>query len=62
MSLLFRAFGKVQDTITRFAYGAERHTEKQHFYELMAKDIRGKEVTVSTGTLLVAGKNMESWH
>jgi hypothetical protein len=52
MSLLFRAFGKIQDTITRVAYGAERYTEMQHFYECMAKDIGGKEVQVSTGTLL----------
>jgi len=46
-SLLFRGFGKVQDVSTRLFYGAETVTSKMSFYDLVDKDMKGHEVSMS---------------
>jgi hypothetical protein len=46
MSFLSRSFGKIQDMVTKLAYGAEKQTEKMAFYECMDKDIQGSDVKV----------------
>mgnify|MGYP003406893692 CR=1 FL=1 len=46
MSLLFRAFGAVQDGVTRVIFGAEQRTAKMAFYECVDKNMKGEEVKV----------------
>lgn len=46
MSLMFRAFGKVQDTVTRALYGAEKLTSKMSFNSCADKNMDGAEVKV----------------
>jgi hypothetical protein len=47
MSFLFRAFGAVQDTVTRTMYGVESQTAKTSFYSCVDKNMSGAEVPVS---------------
>ena len=46
MSLLYRMFGKVQDTVTRVVYGVEQQTSKMSFYSCVDKMINGDNITV----------------
>lgn len=41
-------FKKIQDTVTRCAYGAEGKCVKAFFYELVDKNMSGQEVPMST--------------
>lgn len=44
--VLFRAFGAVQDSITRVAYGKETKTTKMAFYECVDRLMDASEVKV----------------
>jgi hypothetical protein len=46
MSLLYRAFGRVQDTVTRAIYGVEKRTNKMSFYSCVDTKINGDNITV----------------
>lgn len=48
MSLLGRAFGKLQDASTRLIYGKEQVTKKMNFHELVDKNMAGEEVKMSS--------------
>jgi len=40
-------FGKVQDAATKLLAGTEQVTSKMNFYELVDRDMNGKEVSMS---------------
>jgi hypothetical protein len=50
MSIVYRIFGKVQDTLTRAVYGVEKQTSKMSFYSCVDKKINGDNITVRRST------------
>lgn len=48
MSIVYRIFGKVQDSLTRAVYGVEKQTSKMSFYSCVDKKIKGENITVSS--------------
>jgi len=47
MGTIARVFGKVQDAATKLLAGTEQVTSKMNFYELVDRDMNGKEVSMS---------------
>jgi len=46
-SIISRGLGKVQDATTKLLFGTEKVTSKMSFYDLVDKDMNGKEVKMS---------------
>lgn len=59
MSLLYRAFGKAQDTVTRALYGAEKTTTKMSFYSCADNLMGGEEAKVCKRIHTVPGTSLE---
>lgn len=63
MSFVSRAFGKVQDTVTRALYGVENQTSKMSFYSCADKNMQGEEVKMSSfkGDVLLLVNVASKW-
>jgi hypothetical protein len=46
-TMIWKGLARVQDTLTLVSHGAEMGTTKQLFYDLVDKDMNGKEVPMS---------------
>jgi glutathione peroxidase-family protein len=62
-SYLWKGLGKAQDALTRVTQGAEMRTAKQLFYDLVDKDMNGKEVPMSdfAGKVLLVVNVASKW-